>query len=147
MHPREELTTKAQRTRRPRIIHPPVTRGSAVFFVSFVPSVNPSLFYPFASSSRTRLEQFLGRADAVGFRQLAAFVLDADEAVVAGVHHDLQHLVVVGVGLVALVVEVVRLGADALGVAASSRPRPCSGRRSPCRAEVAEVRQRAAALG
>src|SRR5262249_40983729 len=62
------------------------------------------------------LQQFLGRPDAVGLGQFVALVLDAEVAAVAGIDHDLHHLLVIGVNLVALVVEVVRLGADALGV-------------------------------
>ena len=80
-----------------------------------------------------------------GSLELAAFVLDADVAVVAGVEDDLHHLEVVGLRLVALGVEVVALGADALGERHQLRHALVAvvllaGRD----AEVAEVRQRAA---
>src|SRR5262245_21117027 len=62
------------------------------------------------------LQELLGQLDAVSFGVFASFVLDADEAVILVLlHHDVEHLVVVGAGLLALVVELVRLGRHALG--------------------------------
>src|SRR6185503_20728278 len=56
------------------------------------------------------LEQGLGQADALSLADAIALVLDAEVSVVAGVEHDPQHPLVVGVRLVAGRVEVVGLG-------------------------------------
>jgi hypothetical protein len=60
-------------------------------------------------------QQFPGGEDPLRLTNLASFVLDAHVPVIAVVQHDLHHLAVIGVDLVARLVEVMGLGTDRLG--------------------------------
>ena len=60
-------------------------------------------------------EEGLGGFDAVVFGEFAAFVFDADIAVVFVLEHDAEHFGEVGFGFFSVFVEVVGLGGDALG--------------------------------
>src|SRR4030095_7297179 len=97
------------------------------------------------------LQQRPGCADAVGLAQAFAFVFNADAPAITGVADDLHHAAIIDDRLLAALIEIVTLGAHALGeghefrhalVAVVLVVRAIGLAEHP---EVAEVRQRATA--
>src|SRR5947209_18982067 len=78
---------------------------------------------PSSSALTQRFEQPLGGLDTLWLAEPATLVLNAHEALVAGFGDDLHDPGVIKCCLVALLVEVVAFGRDALGI----RHHPCDG--------------------
>src|SRR5262245_61578864 len=71
----------------------------------------PASILPLRQFVANRLQELLGQLDTVGLAVLAPLVLDTEVArILVLLHHDVEHLAVVGPRLVALVVELVALG-------------------------------------